>query len=104
MRSSVPAGQLMVAWHEVPGRRPQTRIRPGGTVRLNIAALETDLFPQPQSAFWRSARTYRIIGVTLDHTVPHGTGHNLAKFQALRARLLSICPSGTEKLRFSTVC
>ena len=40
------------------------------------------------------------------HTIsrPSGTGLSCLSFQALRARLPSFSPDGTQTLRFSTAC
>jgi hypothetical protein len=72
----------MVAWHEVPGnqqQQPPSR-RDGMKRFLRVTNLNTSLI-----IFIAYYESYR----------PYGTDHVLSFFQALRARLPSLRPSGT---------
>jgi hypothetical protein len=92
----------MVAWHEVPGIAPvcDPSRRDGmiggcyardGSLTPASVAFES---PLAHVRSWGCARSYRPYG-----TEPLGTTS-----QALRARLPSASPYGTEDLPFSTVC
>ena len=79
---SVPEGLTMVAWHEVPGKTA-SKIRPGGNGVISCAT-------------FRPSSKGNNTRLSIDHTVPYGTGASLPLFQAFHAWLPSFRPSGTQ--------
>jgi hypothetical protein len=75
---------MMVARHEMPGKRPGM-IRPvgNGMIRGARSCLSCKTLERP----WQP-----------DHTVPYGTGSSVRRFQAFHAWLPSSGPYGTINL------
>ncbi len=90
-----PEGQPIVAWHEVPGKRPPKE--PSRRVRYERAQRI------PEVSLVETRRTTRIVAWNQmdrqesDRTLRDGS-LGVAMSQALRARLRSHCPSGTKPL------
>ena len=86
---------MKVAWHEMPGERIQND--PSRRARCERATLNRlpQRFGTNGEAHRRAFILWPILGL-IDHTVPYGTDLLLDAFQALRARLPSSCPHGTN--------
>jgi hypothetical protein len=75
---------MIVAWHEVPGK--------GATMNPSRRARSESYYVKAACQVGTIARR------AANHTVPYGTDPFYHLFQALRARLLSFGPCGTNAL------
>ena len=89
----------MVAWHEVPGKVVPKRSVPEGRYDWRLLGMRR-IFATSVSSRFECRRTHWYHACMTRSYRPYGTGHNLPQFQALRARLPSLVPSGLKRAPF----
>ncbi len=91
---------MIVAWHEVPGKRPPRE--PSRRVRYDRAQPNLEVFLVEMCPAYAKLRcsNHRIgAQACANQTVPYGTALLGGAIQALRARLRSHRPSGKKAIR-----